>query len=75
MRTTLMIDDDVLVAANALAKQQGKSVGAVISDLARQSLRHPSSRRERNVVQLLPARNPGAVVTLRVVNPLRDERA
>lgn len=39
MRTTLTIDDDVLQAARTLAAQQGQSIGAVISDLARQGLR------------------------------------
>lgn len=39
MRTTLAIDDDVLAAARALARSQGRSVGAVLSDLARLGLR------------------------------------
>lgn len=39
MRTTLTIDDDVLQAARTLAAQQGQSIGAVISDLARRGLR------------------------------------
>lgn len=33
MRTTLAIDDDVLTEARALARQQHRSVGEVISDL------------------------------------------
>ena len=35
MRTTLAIDDDVMQAARVLARQQGNSLGAVISALAR----------------------------------------
>ncbi|MGA3402343.1 MAG: type II toxin-antitoxin system VapB family antitoxin [Acetobacteraceae bacterium] len=35
MRTTLAIDDDVLAAAKALARQPHKTIGAVVSDLAR----------------------------------------
>ncbi len=39
MRTTLMIEDDVLVAVKGLALAQHQSIGAVLSALARQSLR------------------------------------
>lgn len=39
MRTTLQIDDDVLEDARNIARSDGRSVGAVISDLARRSLR------------------------------------
>ena len=38
MRTTIAIDDDVLLAAKALARRDGSSVGAVISELARKGL-------------------------------------
>jgi hypothetical protein len=38
MRTTLDIDDEVLAAARAIAADDGRSVGAVVSDLARRSL-------------------------------------
>lgn len=39
MRTTLTIDDDVLVTAQFLAREKNASVGRIISDLARQALR------------------------------------
>ena len=38
MRTTITIDDDVLLAAKALARRDGSSLGAVISELARRGL-------------------------------------
>lgn len=38
MRTTLDIDDDVLVAARELAAGERRSLGAVISDLVRRGL-------------------------------------
>lgn len=38
MRTTLSIDDDVANAARELAAGQGRSLGSVISDLARRGL-------------------------------------
>jgi hypothetical protein len=39
VRTTLQIDDDVLKDARSIARSEGRSVGAVISELARRSLR------------------------------------
>ena len=38
MRTTLDIDDDVVVAARELASGERRSLGSVISDLARRGL-------------------------------------
>lgn len=38
MRTTLRIDDDVLESARVLAATADRTVGAVISDLARRAL-------------------------------------
>jgi hypothetical protein len=38
MRTTLDIDDDVVVAARELAAIERRSLGAVISELARRGL-------------------------------------
>ncbi|HVI98841.1 MAG TPA: hypothetical protein VM657_07220 [Sphingomonas sp.] len=73
MRTTLAIDDDVLIAAKAIARQQRKSVGEVVSDLARRALRRPRARASRNGVPLLPVTDARAIVTLETVNVLRDE--
>ena len=73
MRTTLTIDDDVLLAAKAIAEHEQKSVGEVVSALARNALRRPQPEVTRNGVPLLQVRNPRAVVTLEVVNALRDE--
>lgn len=38
MRTTLDVDDDVLAAARALARSEHRSLGRVVSQLARQGL-------------------------------------
>ncbi len=38
MRTTLQIDDDVLEAARSLAKVENRTVGQVVSRLARRGL-------------------------------------
>jgi hypothetical protein len=74
MRTTLSIEDDVLAAAKEIAERQGKSIGEVISSLARQALRPKrSTKRTRNGVPLLPVRPGASRVTPEMVNQLRDE--
>lgn len=73
MRTTLAIDDDVLDAAKAMARQQDRSIGEVISELARRSLKRPQPKGVRNGIPLLAPRPDGPPVTLKMVNALRDE--
>jgi hypothetical protein len=73
MRTTITIDDDVLTAARVIARQRNQPVGRIVSELARQSLRPPAAGAERNGVPLLPVRDKGVIVTLDIVNALRDE--
>jgi hypothetical protein len=49
MRTTLRIDEDVLRAARSLARAEGRTVGEVLSSLARRGLRpSPPLRRSRS---------------------------
>ena len=38
MRTTLAVDDDVLLAVKEKAKRERRTMGEVLSDLARQAL-------------------------------------
>lgn len=73
MRTTLSLDDDVLLAARQLADQRGESLGAVISDLSRKSLTSTSKSATRNGITLLPVRDGARGATLDEVNRLRDE--
>jgi hypothetical protein len=75
MRTTIAIDDDVLAAAKAIARQRHQTVGKVVSELARNSLRPPASATERNGVPLLQVRRPDVIVTPDIINALRDEQA
>lgn len=75
MRTTLEIDDDVLLAAKAFAEQRRITTGQALSQLARMALTKSKGQLERrNGVPLLPHR-PGKrkVVTMELVNRLRDE--
>ncbi len=80
MRTTLDIADDVLLAAKETARRDGRSVGAVISALARQSLlRSPAgvgpraarSPLEKYGIRPLPKR--GGIVTNELVRRICDE--
>ena len=73
MRTTIVIDDDVLITAKAIARQRNQTVGKVVSELARNSLQPRAIATERNGVPLLPVRKPGVIVTTEIVNELRDE--
>ena len=74
MRTTLDIDDDVLQAARELALNRRKTIGQVLSDLARQALAPSGRRALRNGVPLLPRRpRGGRKPTMDLVNKLRDE--
>lgn len=75
MRTTLSIDDDILAAARHLAERESKSIGEVVSALARQGLNRGASkaRSVRNGIPLLPRQKSAVAVTPELVNQLRDE--
>ena len=73
MRTTLTIDDDVLEAARAMADLDGRTMGEIISDLARKALVRPTFKGHRNGIPLLDVKPGGKPVTLEMVNKLRDE--
>ena len=74
MRTTLAIDDDILAAAKEMAATQRKSVGEVISSLARTALRPvPSPLSTRNGVPLLAVRPSAPRVTSELVRQLQEE--
>ena len=76
MRTTLSLDNDILVIVKEMAVQQGKSAGEVASSLIRKALAPPAAGvagRTRNGVPLLRV-IPGAErPTLELINRLRDE--
>lgn len=73
MRTTLDIEDDVLLAAREIARQRGLSMGKVVSNLIRQALTRKTDSTTRHGVPLFPVRQDAGVVTLELVNQLRDE--
>ena len=49
MRTTITIDDDVLADVRDIARAEGRSLGAVVSDLLRRSLRPVSIRTDEGL--------------------------
>ena len=74
MRTTLVIDDDVLSIAKEMAVMEKKTVGKVISSLARQALSPGESKiKTRNGVPLLKVRKGAPRVTSELVHQLREE--
>jgi hypothetical protein len=74
MRTTLSIDDDVLSAAKEIAAEQNRTVGEVISSLARRGLNLIESRHQtRNGSPLLPVRAGAKRVTSVLVHQVREE--
>ena len=74
MRTTLNLDDDVLAAAWDLARMQRRSLGEVISALARLARSANGVRPDaRNSIPLLPHAVCATTVTLTLDNRLRDQ--
>lgn len=75
MRATLAIDDDILAAAKHLAERDQKTIGEVVSALARQGLARGAraARAERDGIPLLPARRGASTVTPELVQRLHDE--
>jgi hypothetical protein len=76
MRTTLDIADDVLQAAKEGAKRERKTIGEIISELARRTLtgtQEPLSAEEPKAVHgLKPFARRGGIVTNELINRLRD---
>jgi len=74
MRTTLEIEDEILLTVKAIAQQRKTTAGDVVSSLLRESLAPKNFKVEyRNGVPLLPRRPHGPVVTAELVNRLADE--
>jgi antitoxin component of RelBE/YafQ-DinJ toxin-antitoxin module len=73
MRTTVDLEEDVLLAAKEIAKQRGITVGQVLSDLARQVLTRRAPVASKHGLPVFPVQSEAGVVTLELVNRLRDE--
>lgn len=79
MRTTLDIDNDVLQAAKERARRENKSMGKVISELARSSLTAPADARAagepKAVCGFRPFGKRGGIVTNELIDKLREDDA
>jgi hypothetical protein len=78
VRTTLNLDEDVLLAVRERARRERRPAGQVLSDLARQALtnqtRAPAGSRPSHYgFQALPSR--GAAVSNALVDRLREEES
>ena len=74
MRTTLNINDDVLNAAMKIARQEEKSVGQIISELARTGLADSEylvACRPVSVYGFRPFPRAGRTVSNELINKLR----
>ena len=74
MRTTIDLDDDILRAGKSLARQRAKSLGKVISELARIGMADRLACRMRNMDFRVFTVDPGtSPITLEDVNRSEDE--
>ena len=80
MRTTLEIEDDVLVAAKELARRGGTTAGRVISDLVRQALTQSAGTTGKTAKEpsatygFRPFPSRGSVVSNELIDRLRDDQ-
>jgi len=78
MRTTLDIASDVLQAAKELARREKKTMGEVISELARNALTAPpqtSTPRSKSLHGFRPFPKRGGIVTNELIDRLREDDA
>ncbi|GAS93168.1 hypothetical protein MMAG44476_35621 [Mycolicibacterium mageritense DSM 44476 = CIP 104973] len=79
MRTTLSLDDDILLAVKERARRENRTAGQVLSDLARQALTqqqntNPGASTE-GFYGFEPFERRGPAVSNAYVDRLRDEEA
>lgn len=77
MRTTLTLDDDVLLAVKERARRENRTAGEVLSDLARQALTggggSAAGRRRRGRHGFDPLPHRGPPVTNALIDQLRED--
>ncbi len=73
MRTTLTIEDDVLMIAKSMASAKGASVGRIISDLARRWLRGDRTYVDVDGLPTFEVRDDATPITLEDVKKWEDE--
>jgi hypothetical protein len=73
MRTTLDIDDHVLAVARALSREQGRSLGSIVSELARCGLEERHSTSAVTGLPTFDVRPDARPITLEMVREAMDE--
>jgi hypothetical protein len=77
MRTTLNLDDDVLLAVKERARREGRTAGEVLSDLARQALTRGDTPalagEECAFYGFAPLPNRGTAVSNALIDQLRED--
>jgi hypothetical protein len=79
MRTTLDIDDDVLQGARGLAKRERKTIGELLSELARRGLAAAPQKsvvnEPRALYELRPFPSRGGILTNEMIDRIREDDA
>jgi hypothetical protein len=75
MRTTLDLDEDVLIAVKHRARLEGRTAGQVLSDLARIGLRGDTPSSSDSFYGFTPLPRRGGVVSTELVEELREDDA
>ncbi len=77
MRTTISLDDDVLLAVKERARREKRTAGEVLSDLARQALTGRITtdvdRPDDNFYGFAPLPHRGAAVSNDLIDRIREE--
>lgn len=73
MRTTLRIDEDVYLAAKGIAQAEGKTVGEVLSSLARKGLAPGCYATEEDGIPVFVVSEHAAPLTMQMVKKAMEE--
>ncbi len=73
MRTTLEIDDHVLAVARTLSREQGRSLGSIVSELARRGLAERHSTSTETGLPTFDVRPDSTPITPDLVREALDE--
>jgi hypothetical protein len=73
VRTTVDLDEDILLAVKHRARTERRSVGAVLSELARKALTASAPASTESFLGFQPLPKRGGVVTNELIDQLREE--
>jgi hypothetical protein len=73
MRTTVNLDEDVLLAVQERARRQKRSTGSVLSELAREALRGGDRLPVEDYYGFAPLPHRGAAVSNALIDRLRED--